>query len=67
MASGERRVQTLDARQALAVLDERSKELLGVSAEKAMLMAENGELEDDLVGSIVTSWVMMAKGAQAEV
>ncbi|HUP15587.1 MAG TPA: hypothetical protein VM848_06010 [Acidimicrobiia bacterium] len=66
--SGKRKDDTLHltATEVLEILDERSRKYLGVAADKAIRMAENGELPDDLSGSIVGSWVIMAKGAKAE-
>ena len=58
-------VEVLNYDQVMEILEKRSKELLGVSGDEAMAMAERGEIEDTLGGQVVTSWVMMARGAEA--
>lgn len=57
-------VETLSQGEVFDLLDSRARELMGVSGEEAIRLAEKGELPDDLTGSIVESWVTMAKGAQ---
>jgi hypothetical protein len=62
----EARVETLSRAEVAMLLELRSRELLGISGEEAIKLAEKGELPDDLTGSIVSSWVAMAKGTSLQ-